>query len=51
MHLIKKIYLLNVKLNIAKSTLGPPEWALILDNGGYTVQPVPAPVSIKTRKY
>jgi hypothetical protein len=34
------------KLNIAKST-DPPEWATILDNGGYTVQPVPAPTSTK----
>lgn len=29
---------------IAKST-EPPEWAMLLDNGGYTVQPVPAPLS------
>ena len=34
------------KLNIAKST-APLEWAKMLLNGGYTVQPVPAPVSIK----
>ena len=33
------------KLKIAKST-APPEWAAILDSGGYTVQPVPAPTSI-----
>jgi hypothetical protein len=35
---------LTCKLKIAKSTLGP-ECACIDDNGGYTVQPVPAPVS------
>jgi len=34
------------KLKIAKSTEGP-ECACPLDNGGYTVQPVPAPVSTK----
>ena len=34
------------KLKIAKSTEGP-ECAWILDNGGYTVHPVPAPVSTK----
>jgi hypothetical protein len=34
------------KLKIAKST-EPPEWNPILDNGGYTVQPVPAPPSTK----
>jgi len=34
------------KLKIAKSTEGP-ECACTLDNGGYTVQPVPAPVSTK----
>jgi len=34
------------KLKIAKSTEAP-EWACTLDNGGYTVQPVPAPVSTK----
>jgi hypothetical protein len=34
------------KLNIAKST-APPECDKILLKGGYTVQPVPAPVSIK----
>ena len=34
------------KLKIAKST-EPPECATILDNGGYTVQPVPAPTSTK----
>jgi hypothetical protein len=34
------------KLNIAKSTEAP-EWNSIEDNGGYTVQPVPAPPSIK----
>jgi len=33
------------RLNIAKST-APPECAVIPDNGGYTVQPVPAPTSI-----
>jgi len=33
------------KLKIAKST-APPEWASIPLNGGYTVQPVPAPNSI-----
>lgn len=32
------------KLNIAKSIDGP-EWANALDNGGYKVQPVPAPFS------
>lgn len=32
------------KLNIAKST-APPECASILDKGGYTVHPVPAPTS------
>jgi hypothetical protein len=32
------------KLKIAKST-EPPEWNSIDDNGGYTVQPVPAPPS------
>ena len=30
---------------MAKST-APPEWAVIEDNGGYTVHPVPAPTSI-----
>lgn len=34
------------KLKIAKST-APPEWNSILDNGGYTVHPVPAPPSTK----
>jgi hypothetical protein len=34
------------KLKIAKST-EPPEWNPIPDNGGYTVQPVPAPPSTK----
>jgi len=34
------------KLKIAKST-EPPECAIIPDNGGYTVQPVPAPTSTK----
>jgi hypothetical protein len=34
------------KLKIAKSTEGPP-CAAVLDNGGYTVHPVPAPVSTK----
>lgn len=34
------------KLNIAKST-EPPEWKPMLANGGYTVQPVPAPPSTK----
>jgi len=34
------------KLNMAKST-EPPEWYSILDSGGYTVQPVPAPPSIR----
>jgi len=34
------------KLKIAKST-APPECANIPLRGGYTVQPVPAPVSIK----
>lgn len=34
------------KLKIAKST-APPECALIPDNGGYTVQPVPAPTSTR----
>lgn len=34
------------KLNIAKST-DPPEWNSMLDNGGYTVHPVPAPPSTK----
>jgi hypothetical protein len=34
------------KLKIAKST-APPECANIPLNGGYTVHPVPAPVSIK----
>lgn len=33
------------KLKIAKST-APPECAVMPDNGGYTVQPVPAPTSI-----
>ena len=32
------------KLKIAKSTEGP-EWASTELNGGYTVQPVPAPAS------
>ena len=32
------------KLKIAKSTAGP-EWYWILLNGGYTVHPVPAPIS------
>jgi len=34
------------KLKMAKSTEGP-ECATALDNGGYTVQPVPAPASTK----
>jgi hypothetical protein len=34
------------KLNIAQSTLAP-EWAKTPLNGGYTVQPVPTPASIK----
>jgi hypothetical protein len=34
------------KLKIAKST-APPEWASIPDKGGYTVHPVPAPISKK----
>jgi hypothetical protein len=34
------------RLKIAKSTEGP-ECACTLDKGGYTVQPVPAPVSTK----
>jgi hypothetical protein len=33
------------KANIAKSTLGPL-WLCNPDNGGYNVQPVPAPFSI-----
>lgn len=37
------------KLNIAKST-APPECAIILDNGGYTVQPVPTPDSHNTEE-
>ena len=37
------------RLNIAKSTDGP-EWAIPLDNGGYIVQPVPAPPSSKAEK-
>jgi len=32
------------RLKIAKS-IDPPEWNSIDDNGGYTVQPVPAPPS------
>lgn len=32
------------RLKIAIST-DPPEWACMLDKGGYTVQPVPAPCS------
>jgi hypothetical protein len=32
------------RLKIAKST-APPEWAVMLDSGGYTVQPVPTPAS------
>jgi hypothetical protein len=36
---------LKCKPNIAKSTLGPL-WLCIPDNGGYRVQPVPAPFSI-----
>lgn len=35
------------KLKIAKST-APPEWAVIPDKGGYTVQPVPTPASQST---
>jgi len=35
--------------NIAKSTDGP-ECAIIDDNGGYTVHPVPAPTSTKDEK-
>jgi len=31
---------------IAKST-EPPLWAILLDRGGYTVQPVPAPLSTR----
>jgi len=31
---------------IAKST-DPPAWAIFLANGGYTVQPVPAPLSTR----
>jgi hypothetical protein len=34
------------KLKIAKS-IEPPEWNSIDDNGGYTVQPVPAPPSTR----
>jgi hypothetical protein len=34
------------KLKMAKST-DPPEWNSMLDNGGYTVHPVPAPPSTK----
>lgn len=34
------------RLKMAKST-DPPEWNSIPDNGGYTVQPVPAPPSTK----
>lgn len=30
--------------NIARST-DPPAWAILLDSGGYMVQPVPAPLS------
>jgi len=37
------------KLKIAKSTEGP-ECAWIDDNGGYTVHPVPAPVSTNAEK-
>lgn len=37
------------KLKIAKST-APLECAAIEDNGGYTVQPVPAPTSITEEK-
>ena len=33
------------KAKMARSTLGPL-WLWILDNGGYNVQPVPAPFSI-----
>jgi len=32
------------RLKIVKSTEGP-EWAILEDKGGYTVQPVPAPLS------
>lgn len=32
------------RLKIAKSTDAPP-WAILEDKGGYTVQPVPAPLS------
>lgn len=34
------------KEKIAKST-DPPAWAMLLERGGYTVQPVPAPLSTK----
>lgn len=34
------------KLKMARST-DPPEWVWGPDKGGYTVQPVPAPCSIK----
>ena len=37
-------HLLNVNEKIAKSTEGPA-CARFLDNGGYTVHPVPAPFS------
>ncbi len=37
------------RLKIARST-APPEWAVIPDNGGYTVQPVPTPASHKTEE-
>lgn len=37
--------LVRCKEKIAKSTDGP-EWALIDDNGGYTVHPLPAPCSV-----
>ena len=37
------------KLKIARSTEGP-ECACKADNGGYTVHPVPAPVSTKADK-
>jgi hypothetical protein len=37
------------KLKIAKSTAAP-EWAVIPESGGYTVQPVPTPASHKTEE-
>ena len=44
--IIHGFYLRKCKEKIAKST-DPPACAIFLDKGGYTVHPVPAPLSTK----